>query len=167
MRLDIREINRIDGRVDDRVNGRVNDKRGKERGRAAALPSIVPDSVDAAASVSAKVLWCKAEALERLGGDEDLFREICVIFLEESPKLLDKLRLGIAAADPDAVMRAAHGLRGELGYMSATVAAGASRALENMGLEKNLAQAAEVFVLLERELANLHLAIAADAGEIR
>ena len=41
-----------------------------------------------------------AEALDRLGGDEELFRELCGIFLEESPKLLQKLREAIAEGDP-------------------------------------------------------------------
>jgi len=65
---------------------------------------------------SGRILWNKAEALERLGGDEDLFRELCQIFLEESPKLVQKLREAISDCDPKAVMRAAHSLKGELGY---------------------------------------------------
>src|SRR5579862_1119317 len=39
-----------------------------------------------------KMLWDKAQALDRLGGDEELLHELCQIFLEESPKLLLKLR---------------------------------------------------------------------------
>src|SRR5580692_3053369 len=40
--------------------------------------------------------WNKAEALGRIGGDEELLEELCQIFLEESPKLLQKLRQALA-----------------------------------------------------------------------
>ena len=115
-------------------------------------------------NASDKVLWGRDEAVERLGGDEELFRELCEIFLQESPKLLQKLGQAIAESDPIAVMRAAHSLKGELGYLGAVMASQASRALEDMGHEKNLSGAAEVFASLEQHLAALHLAMKASAG---
>ena len=117
-----------------------------------------------APSPSGKILCGKAEALERLGGDEDLLRELCQIFLEESPKLLHRLREAIAHADPEALMRAAHSLKGELGYLGAEGAARAARELEDMGHEKKLSRATEVFSLLERELAELHVALKDPCG---
>ncbi len=114
-----------------------------------------------------KVLWGKDEAVERLGGDEELFRELCEIFLQESPKLLQKLGKAIAESDADAVMRAAHSLKGELGYLGAVEALQASRALEDMGHEKNLSAAAAVFTSLERHLVDLHRAMKAWAGATR
>jgi two-component system, sensor histidine kinase and response regulator len=122
-----------------------------------------PQSVSAA-SLSGKIPWGKAKALERLGGDEDLLREVCRIFLDESPNLLRKLQEGIANTDAEAVMRAAHSLKGELGYLGAPEAAQAARELEDMGHEKNLTRAPELFNLLERELAGLHLALKEPAG---
>jgi two-component system, sensor histidine kinase and response regulator len=112
-------------------------------------------------------LWDKAEALDRLGGDEELLREVCQIFLEESPKLMRKLRQAIADADAEAVMRAAHSLKGELGYLGAAGASQAARALEDMGHENNLLQAAETFTVLEREMASLHLDLKDPAGAIQ
>ena len=114
-----------------------------------------------------KLLWDKAEALDRLGGDEDLLRELCQIFLEESPKLMQKLRRAIADADAETAMRAAHSLKGELGYLGAAGASQAARALEDMGHENNLFQATETFALLEREMASLHLALKDPAGAIQ
>jgi two-component system sensor histidine kinase/response regulator len=119
-----------------------------------------------APSPSGKILWGKAEALERLGGDEDLLRELCQIFLEESPKLVQKLREAIADADPEAVIRAAHSLKGELGYLGAPGAAQAARELEEMGHKKNLSRATELLTLLERELTGLHLALKDPVGAI-
>ena len=84
--------------------------------------------------------------------------------MDESPNLLRKLREAIVDADADAVMRAAHSLRGELGYMGAAEAAQAAQELEDMGQEKNLSRAPELFTVLEQELARLHLALKEPAG---
>lgn len=116
---------------------------------------------------SAKAAWDRVEALDRLGGDEELLRELSGIFLAESPKLLQKLRQGIAEGDVEGVTRAAHSLKGELGYLGAEVAVQAARKLEDMGHEKNLSNAAEVFALLEREFACLHAALKDFAGATR
>jgi HPt (histidine-containing phosphotransfer) domain-containing protein len=51
---------------------------------------------------------------------------------------------------------AAHSLKGELGYLGAEDAVQAARELEDMGHDKNLSHAAELFIVLERELARLH-----------
>ena len=128
------------------------------------LSSLSSAQPVSAPSPSGKVLWGKSEALERLGGDEDLLREICQIFLEESPKLMQKLREAIADADSEAVTRAAHSLKGELGYLGAPGAAQVARELEEMGHEKNLSRAGELFTFLERELTGLHLALKDPAG---
>lgn len=112
-------------------------------------------------------MWGKAEALERLGGDEELLREVCQIFLQESPKLLVKLRRAIADKDAQAVMRAAHNLKGELGYLGTVGASQAAQELEDMGQKNDLVRAAETLVVLERETASLHLALKDPAGAIQ
>jgi two-component system sensor histidine kinase/response regulator len=111
--------------------------------------------------------WGRAEALARLGGDEELLHELCQIFLQESPKLLHKLRQAIVDTDAQGVMRAAHSIKGELGYLGAAAAAKVARDLEDMGHEKNLSGAAEALVVLEREMASLHLALRDPAGTIQ
>jgi two-component system, sensor histidine kinase and response regulator len=80
--------------------------------------------------------WNKAEALGRIGGDEELLDELCQIFLEESPKLLEKLRQAVASGDSDGVMRAAHSLKGESSYLGAGGTSQAARQLEEMGAAK-------------------------------
>jgi len=130
------------------------------------LASFPTASTEPAPNPCGKVSWGKAEALDRLGGDEDLLRELCQIFLDESPKLLQKLREGIANADPEAVMRAAHSLKGELGYLGAAKAVQAARELEDMGHEKNLSRATEVFTVLDQEFTALHLTLKESAGAV-
>ena len=122
---------------------------------------------DPGGNAAEKVLWGKDEAVGRLGGDEELFWELCEIFLQESPKLLQKLGKAIAESDADEVMRAARSLKGELGYLGAVEALQASEALEHMGHEKNLSEAAAVFASLEGHLADLHRVMKASAGATR
>jgi HPt (histidine-containing phosphotransfer) domain-containing protein len=109
--------------------------------------------------IASRQVWQRADALDRLGGDEDLLRELCQIFLEESPKLLQTLREAVAASDSDAVMRTAHSLKGELSYLGATAASQNARELEEMGNARNLSLAAGTLASLERELADLHISM--------
>jgi two-component system, sensor histidine kinase and response regulator len=101
--------------------------------------------------------WNKAEALGRIEGDEELLDEMCQIFLENSPKLLGKLQQAVAAGDADAVMRAAHSLKGEASYLHATGTSDAARQLEEMGRKKDLARAGDALAVLEQQVAGLHL----------
>jgi two-component system, sensor histidine kinase and response regulator len=103
--------------------------------------------------------WNKAEALDRVGGDEALLQELCQIFLEESPKLLEKLHLALAAGNTDGVMRAAHSLKGESSYLGAGGTSQAARQLEEMGRSKDLSRASDTLAALEREVASLHLGL--------
>ena len=127
--------------------------------------SNVKTSDKEASSVSFS--WNRTEALERLGGDEDLLRELCQIFLEESPKTLRNLRQALAEGDAGAVMRAAHSLKGEVGYLGAGVASQAARKLEDMGRENKLTGAPETMIVLEREISGLHFAIKDPAGALQ
>ena len=64
-------------------------------------------------------------------------------------------------------MRAAHSLKGELGYLGAAGASQAARELEDMGHENNLSRAAETLDVLEQEMAGLQLALRDAAGAIQ
>jgi signal transduction histidine kinase/CheY-like chemotaxis protein len=108
--------------------------------------------------------WDKAAALERLEGDQELFQEICRIFLDESPKLMTRLQQALAQGDPEEVSRAAHSLKGASGYLGATNVSQLSRQLETMGRNRELAQAAAVFEQLEKEMASLSSAVRQTVG---
>ncbi len=105
--------------------------------------------------------WNKAEALARIEGDEELLREVCQLFLEESPKLLDKLRQAVAAGDAEGVVRAAHSLKGESSYLSASATSQAARQLEEMGRNQDLSRASDMLAQLEREVTSLQLELKA------
>jgi signal transduction histidine kinase/DNA-binding response OmpR family regulator/HPt (histidine-containing phosphotransfer) domain-containing protein len=100
--------------------------------------------------------WSRNEALERIGGDQQLLRDLCQIFLEESPKLMAKLREAIACGDCDGLMRAAHNLKGESSYLGAVGTSQAARQLEDMGRNRDLSRADGTLAELEREISSLH-----------
>ena len=108
--------------------------------------------------------WSRAEVLDRLGGDQELLEELCQIFLKESPKLMERLRQGMADGDAEALQRAAHSLKGEVSYLAAAGATQAARRLEDMGHERNLSAVSEAIRVMERELDQLRQAIEDDAG---
>jgi two-component system sensor histidine kinase/response regulator len=103
---------------------------------------------------SRAVAWDLSKALERLGGDEQLLHDVAKIFLEETPKLMDRLHQAVAAGDPTTVERAAHSLKGQLGYFDPR-AADAARELEEMGREDRLEHAAERLASFQSEVAGL------------
>jgi len=108
----------------------------------------------------------KTQTLDRLGGDEKLLRELCQIYLKESPKLLEKLRRAVSQGDAEAVGQVAHNIKGELSYLGADNAMQAARQLEAMGNDRDLSQAAGVLGILERELAGVEAAVK-DMAEAR
>ena len=123
---------------------------------------VAPVAPDKPAAPTAS--WDKSEALDRIGGDEQLLQELCQIFLEESPKLLQKLHQAVAAGDADGVMRAAHSLKGESSYLGAGGTSQAARQLEEMGRGNDLSRASETLGVLEREVAGLRLNLKELAG---
>lgn len=125
---------------------------GLDREASVINPKPVPNSTE---NIARHDAWNKAETLDRLGGDEELLQELIEIFVNESPKLLQKLREAIAASDAEAVMRGAHSIKGEVSCLGAGAAAKTAQQLEDMGHNKELSQAAETFISLERNLAEL------------
>ncbi len=91
-------------------------------------------------------------ALERLDGNEDLLKELAVLFCVEYPKLISALQKATDEKNANAIRAAAHTLKGVMGTFSADVASQAAAKLENlaeagvlMGLETLTAElAAEV-----------------------
>ena len=94
-------------------------------------------------------------ALENVGGDEAMLRELAEMFFAECPKLMQQIREHIAAADGPELRRAAHTLKGSAHVFGAAAAAEAAHRLEEIGREEAFADAEEALVLLEDEVARL------------
>lgn len=100
-----------------------------------------------------------AVALERLGGDEELLREVAQLFLEEYPALVTQIRAAVAAEDPEALQRAAHSLKGSVSNFGADNAYHAAFTLELMGRNREMAQARSGMAALEEALEYIHPAL--------
>lgn len=94
-------------------------------------------------------------ALESVGGDEAMLRDLAEMFFTECPKLMQQIREHIAGADGPELRRAAHTLKGSSHVFGAEEAADAAQRLEEIGREEAFADAEEALGLLEDEVARL------------
>jgi two-component system sensor histidine kinase/response regulator len=94
-------------------------------------------------------------ALSRVGGDEELLKEIAVLFLEDYPKSLVDLHTALTHGDSKALERAAHSLKGSVANFGASAAFEAARSLEALGRSQQIAEAEPVIATLENALAAL------------
>jgi two-component system sensor histidine kinase/response regulator len=108
-------------------------------------------SSDAGAAVVDRVAL-----LDRVGGDEDLLREITSIFLSEYPSLLLEIRTALGEQDAKRLERAAHSLKGSVANFGAPGATQASLRLEILGREGTLEEAARAMDDLLSQFQQLH-----------
>jgi len=97
----------------------------------------------------------RAAALERLGGDEVLLTEILGLMREGIPRRLDEMRTALDSDNCTALYRAAHMLKGSLGYVDSQPASAAVARMEMIAAEKNLAAAREFYPEMERRFSEL------------
>ena len=119
------------------------------------LAGLIRENMNSSPAAAKAESWDRTQALDRIGGDEQLLRDLCQIFLEESPKLMAKMRHALAAGDCDGLMRAAHSIKGESSYLGAGRTSEAARQLEDMGRNQDLAHAGHTLAELEREISSL------------
>ena len=96
------------------------------------------------------------EALKTCGGDHALLRDIVEAFLEEEPRRVAEIRQAIDGSDFELLGRAAHTIKGSMRYFKAELVFERAHGLEQLGQEKTLDGAEEIFLLLRQELAKLH-----------
>lgn len=97
----------------------------------------------------------KTKALENVGGDMVLLKEIIGIFLDDFPNQMKQTREGISAGDAKAVEHAAHSLKGSVANFAAKRAYEAAYRLEVLGKEGNLEETNEALGDLEKEIKSL------------
>ena len=91
-------------------------------------------------------------ALERVGGDEELLKEIAGLFLVDAPKSVASIRAAIDKSDAMALQRSAHSLKGSVANFGAEEAVEAAFQLEKMGTDGKLEGASEAFTVLDSEI---------------
>jgi HPt (histidine-containing phosphotransfer) domain-containing protein len=100
-------------------------------------------------------------ALDRVGGDEELLKEVVEIFLMEYPQLMGMVTEAVGKQDALLLERAAHSLKGSLSTIGAEVAANCALALEMMGRTRKLDGCETVLAELQSSVSQLHLELTA------
>lgn len=94
-----------------------------------------------ARSDSAAIARCEVkEAIDRLGGDIELYRDLVKCFLDDTSSLFPKIRAAIDSGDPDGVHRGGHSLKGLAGSCGAMGVSDAAGLVEQLGREKRLSE---------------------------
>ena len=122
-------------------------------------PAERPAEVSAPEGQRLDGVFDRAEALTRLGGDEDLLREIAGLFLDGCPRMLSDIRQAIADRDSRALEHAAHALKGSVSNLSARAVFEAALKLEGMSRKGDLTRAEEACAALEQEIECLKSAL--------
>ena len=103
-------------------------------------------------SQSTKEIFDVNEALDRVAGDQDLLKEIAQLLVEGLPNQIRQIQEGVDTNNAQAVMEAAHALKGSVGNFAARRAYDAAYRLEQMGREGELAEAQGALADLKQEL---------------
>jgi len=117
------------------------------------------DPGTAGSSMAGRASLDISAALDRVGGDADLLKELASIFIEDYPRQLKLIEEAIAAADWKTAEREAHGLKGAVANFGAADAMEAARKVEFAAREGRhselpllLRQVIEELVGVRREL---------------
>ncbi|MCE9607494.1 MAG: PAS domain S-box protein [Planctomycetia bacterium] len=125
----------------------------------APVQKTVPKTVASEEQQAKKHSAERAAALERLGGDEALLTEILGMMREGIPRRLAEIREALADDDASTLYRAAHSLKGSLGYVDVAPATAAVLQMETIAAQQDLAGAKRFYPELERRLEELAVAV--------
>ncbi len=96
-------------------------------------------------------------ALEQIGGDRDLLKEVYEIYLADVPRKFDELREAIDAGDLETAMRAAHSLKGASASIAAETVRAISQEIEQFSSDGDLDKAASMVPALETAMDRLKI----------
>ncbi len=96
-----------------------------------------------------------ASALDRTGGDIELFCEVADVFVDLAPELIGKIETSLQTGDFDTVSKAAHSLKGSAGNLSARPVFETAMNLERAAKDGNLDLCHELFTVLKSQLPSL------------
>lgn len=106
-----------------------------------------------------------AELLARFDGDRELLKELAGIFLQECPRMLEQIRAALRAADSKALESAAHTLKGSVGNFALPGPWETAQHLELLAKSGQFSGAAEIFHVLEQQIAQFNEVLARHSAE--
>jgi len=98
-------------------------------------------------------------ALTRVEGDTELLLEIIEVFLDDSPRLMGRIREALKRKDLKSLEQAAHTLKGSVGNFGAPIAHAAALELEKIGREGDVERAEKAWMELEEAMGQLKPAL--------
>ncbi len=93
----------------------------------------------------------KSDMLDRLGGDEELCKEIVELFIKDTPKQITELKKALENKDASIVQRQAHSLKGASANASAISLKEVAFQIETAGEKGNLDIATSLLSKIEEE----------------
>jgi len=108
-----------------------------------------------------------AEALRCTSGDAKLLIELMGMFTDTAPEMLTAIREAIDSGDAEAVVEAAHALKGSVGNFAAKEAFDLALAIETAGRSGDLTDVGSVYEKLAAELSRLTAAFSDYADQAR
>jgi len=108
-----------------------------------------------------------ANLLDVMDGDTDLVIEVIDLFLEDAPGRIAGVVTAFDRGDADALMRAAHSLKGSAANVGAKGLTGLCANLERRGRKASLAGAAGLCVSLQREFEVVRSALTSERERLR
>jgi len=94
-------------------------------------------------------IFDRQSLMERVGGNEDILRNIIQLFLDETPKQLKNLEEHLISGNLDAAMNGAHSIKGSAGNFGALQMRESAYCLESYCREEDLEKANETFAQLK------------------
>jgi len=129
------------------------DNADKPRGEKSPMPESPPSGPSTADNRSAA--FDRAEALRNVGGSEAILAEMVELFATECPKQMADIAAAHESGDREAVMRAAHTLKGSTALFAAEPATAAARRIEFMGRDGKLSEFPAAWEKLQRHIGEL------------
>ncbi|HEX4599413.1 MAG TPA: response regulator, partial [Burkholderiaceae bacterium] len=99
--------------------------------------------------------FSREAALLKMGGDEELLREVIVAFLEACDETVGAVEVAVRANDAKALRRAAHTLKGSVATFSTGAAYKTAFELERCGRDNSTETAPQTFARLREELGQM------------
>ncbi|HDH05022.1 MAG TPA: response regulator [Nitrospirae bacterium] len=105
----------------------------------------------------------RAETLERLGGDEELLKELYEVFIDDAPRQMEILKKAIDTNDTVLTERQAHSLKSATANIGANSMSDKAFKIELTARDRNLNNAHMLYEKLEHELKKVLKALTEDA----
>jgi two-component system, sensor histidine kinase and response regulator len=123
--------------------------------------AIAQSRAPAAASAGKSGVFDRDAALEFVGGDEQILRQVIEAFLAEWPNLLESAREAMAGVDDERLCFAAESIKDHLGVLAARAAYSAANEMESACHAHQLVRARSAFDRLQEEIEALRVILAA------